>query len=82
MEKKTQVITILDSLKNTWDLARWCKIIIENTETNETIIEMLIDVFQNTIIKIQDITTKNKLKEARNLLQWLKWEINHKAFTI
>lgn len=73
---------ILDNLKDNWDIARWLTIIIENYTNDDDMIDMLMNVFKKAIAQMKDKQTKNKLEEAKSLLESLKWDIKDKVFTL
>ncbi len=61
------------AIENVRPLARWLKILVEaNDDSDNIIIDLLINTFQEAIKNIQDEESKGKLKKATSFLQELK----------
>lgn len=72
MDKKQYILKMLEALESTRPLARWLKILVQSNDVNDTIIDLLINTFQETIKNIQDEKTKEKLQHASSFLEELK----------
>ena len=72
MDKKQYVLRMLDVLQNTWPLARWLKILINANPLDDTLINLLINTFKETIKTIDDEEQKASLQKATNFLEKVK----------
>lgn len=74
MEKKQVLIEILRQLEWHWELARWFLVIVEKSE-NEKIIDDLIKLIQTGIRSIKDKRIRAKLVERVKEMQ-MRWDID------
>jgi len=72
MNKKEYVLKLLDMIKDAVPLAMGFKLLIEKTEVNDNILDMLIHVFDKTIHQMHDIKAKEQLEKSKSFLMRLK----------
>jgi len=72
MNKKEYVLRMLDVLQNNWPLARGLKILVNANPFDETLINLLINTFKETIKVLDDQKQQESLKKATNFLEKLK----------
>ena len=72
MDKKAYVLKMLEILQNTRPLARWLSILVQSNEVDDTIIELLINTFQESIKGIENQAQKESLQKATTFLETLK----------
>ena len=63
MDKKQYVLRMLDTLQDTWPLAKGLKILINAKPLDETLIDLLITTFKETIKTIDDEKQKDKVRK-------------------
>jgi hypothetical protein len=72
MTKKEYILKILDATMEYFPLARGLKILIASEALDDTVIDTLINVLNQTIDGVNDIVTKNKLQKSKEFLEKLK----------
>ena len=72
MDKKSYVLRMLDALKTAWPMADSLKILIETNPLNDTIIDLLVNTFRETIKKLDNKEQTEKLQKAANFLETIK----------
>ncbi len=72
MDKKQYVLRMLDTLQDTWPLAKGLKILINAKPLDETLIDLLITTFKETIKTIDDEKQKASLQKATSFLEKVK----------
>ncbi len=72
MDKKQYLIKLLDSLSDTWSLAKWFKIILEKWDINDDIVDMLMEALQWAIHTAKSNISSDKLQKWIEFLQQMK----------
>lgn len=72
MDKKAYVLKVLELVKDTLPLAAGFYVMIEKTQVSDETLDLLINIFSNTINQINDEKTKNKLEKSRDFLEEIK----------
>jgi hypothetical protein len=72
MSKKEYILKVLDALIGYRPLARGLKILVDGNALDEATIDGLVDIFAETIDKIQDGEAKEKLQKSKDVLEKLK----------
>ena len=72
MDKKQYVLRMLDKLQDTWPLAKWLEILINAKPLDETLIDLLITTFKETIRTIDDEKQRIVLQKATSFLEKIK----------
>jgi hypothetical protein len=72
MNKKEYVLRMLDTLQNTWPLAKGLKVLVNANPLDTTIVDLLITTFKETIKTLDDEKQQESLKKATSFLEKLK----------
>jgi len=72
MDKKTYVLKALELLKNTWNLARAWIIIINQTEVDEAILNLIIKTIDSSLDQVKESEEKKKLTGLKEYLAKVK----------
>lgn len=72
MDKKAYVLKALELLKDTWNLARAWIIIINQTDVDESILDIIIKTIDDSLSKVKDLEEKKKLTWLKEYLAKVK----------
>lgn len=72
MDKKEYILKLLNLFKDTLPLARGLIILIENSQIDKTLLDTLIQSFQDSLDQIQDEKIKLKLEKWKTFLEELR----------
>lgn len=79
MTKKEYVLSILNAVKDTRNMAPWLKILLENDSVDDTVIDTLVKLFRDAAAKTNDQKSKMALEKSATLVENLhdKEEVEH-----
>lgn len=72
MNKKEYLIKLLEQLSPVWSLAKWFKIIVEQWELSDSIIDMLIEAIKWAIHVVKSDIAQSKLQKWMTYLEEMK----------
>lgn len=72
MDKKDYLIKLLEQLSSVWSLAKWFKIIVEQWNLNDSIIDMLIEAIKWAVHVVKNEAAQSKLQKWMTYLQEMK----------
>lgn len=72
MDKKAYVLKALELLKDNWDLAEWLIYLVNQSEVDEKLLTILVNILQDAITKTTNELTKEKLQKANDFFVKLK----------
>lgn len=72
MNKKEYLIKLLEQLSPVWSLAKWFKIIVEQWELDDSILEMLIEAIKWAIYVVKNDIAKWKLEKWMTYIEEMK----------
>lgn len=80
MDKKDFVLKILDTIKDSWDMAPGLKILVENNALDDKTIDTLVWLFREAAANTQNVRAKQALEKWADLIDNLheKEEVEHK----
>lgn len=72
MDKKEYLIKILTRLESVWDLAKWLKLLVENWNFDNDMLETLINSVQQAVNKTKNSLEKQKLQKWLDAMKWMR----------
>lgn len=72
MDKKEYLLKILEQLEPIWNLAPWLKVLVEQWNLNDSILDVLIDAVKWAIHTTKSELAKEKLEKWLNALEKMK----------
>ena len=72
MDKKEYLLKILEQLEPIWNLAPWLKVLVEQWNLNDSILNVLIDAVKWAIHTTKSELAKEKLEKWLNALEKMK----------
>jgi len=72
MNKKEYLIKLLEQLSPMWSLAKWFKVIVEQWELQDSVIDMLMEAIQWAVHTVKDEFAQEKLQKWMTYLQEMK----------
>lgn len=79
MEKKDFVLKILDTIKDSWDMAPGLKILVESNALDDKTIDTLVSVFREAAANTENMQAKQALEKWASMIEDLhqKEEVEH-----
>jgi hypothetical protein len=72
MTKKEYVISLLTALTNSWSMAKWLLVLVENNVLDDATIDALTTIFKDAIATVKDEVQKQKLQKWLSYLEKIK----------
>lgn len=72
MNKKEYLLKLLEQLSPIWSLAKWFKIVVEQWDLNDSIIDMLIEAIKGAIHVVKNEAAQWKLQKSMIYLEEMK----------
>lgn len=72
MQKKEYLIKILQQLESVWSLAPWLKILVEQWNLDDSMLDVLIEAMKGAIHTTKSELAKQKLEKGLNFLEKMK----------
>jgi len=71
-DQKKYVLDVLDALLDTWPLAKSLKVLVSTWAFSDETITALVDIFNESIKKVNDNIQKQKLEESLGIIHKIK----------
>lgn len=67
-----QILSVLSDLEKDWFIARWLKVLLINSEFNNTVVSKIIFILHNSKKRIKNENTKKKIIKSIYILSQLR----------
>ena len=71
-KKKKVLLTIIEKLIWTWDIASWVYLLVNNSKPEDPIIDQVLEIMKKSLKNIGDWKLKDKIIEGISILEKMK----------
>lgn len=72
MTKKEFLVTLLEKLSSTWTYATWLKLVVEQSDVSDSVIDGIYGVLSEALHETNESQKKESMKKSLEILQRLK----------